>query len=97
MYRLTCFSPFHHLESLTFRVELFLDIRHVLRALYGLRGSKMEYLNLAFNFRYKDTPVPLDEDDIRYLSTMCIKKLDISTNDISKIPLLSANRVLRDV
>ena len=90
------FSPFHHLQSLTFRVELLLDIRHVLRALYGLRGKTMEYLNLAFNFRFKDTPVQVDEDDIQYLSTMCIKRLDISHNGISKLPFsLSDSRFAR--
>ena len=38
----------------------------------------MEYLNLAYNFDQNDEQIPLDDDDIRYLSTICVKQVDLT-------------------
>ena len=79
------FSPFHHLRRFSFTAEYTCNIRKVLRALYGLKGLQMEYLNLANNINLKYEPLALDDDDIQYLSTICVKGVDLSNTRISKL------------
>ena len=79
------FSPFHHLRRFSFTAEYTCNIRHVLRALYGLKGLQMEYLNLANNINLKYEPLALDDVDIQYLSTICVKRVDLSNTRISKL------------
>ena len=79
------FSPFHHLRRFRFITQK-CNIRQVLRALYGLQGLQMEYLNLAYNFDQNDEQIPLDDEDIRYLSTICVKQVDLTRSKISKLP-----------
>ena len=80
------FSPFHHLKILTFNIGMRCNIRQALRALYGLRGRRMEYLNLANNILNNARATELREQDIYYLTTMCIKRVDLSRCSIFRIP-----------
>ena len=80
-------SPFSHLQNLRFRIALRFNIQTALRALYGLRGRTMDYLNLANNFFYNSKQVQLTEQDVYYLSTMCVRRVDLTDNKISKIPI----------
>ena len=79
------FSPFRHLRELTFNIGEVCNIQKALRALCGLRGRRMEYLNLANNFLDSAWPIQLTNKDIRYLKTMCIKRVDLR-RCITRIP-----------
>ena len=46
----------------------------------------MDYLNLANNFFYGSKAVQLTEQDVSYLSTMCVRRIDLTDNAISNIP-----------
>ena len=80
------FSPFQNLKELSLNVRPQCDIRRALRALYGLQGKEMEYLYMSGNFFSFAEVTILTEKDIQYLSTMCVKRVDLSNCDIAKIP-----------
>ena len=80
------FSPFQNLKELNLNVRPQCDIRRALKALYGLQGKEMEYLNMSGNFFSFAEVTTLTEKDIQYLSTMCVKRVDLSNCDIAKIP-----------
>ena len=80
------FSPFQNLKELHLNIRPQCDIRRALRALYGLQGKEMEYLNMSGNFFSFAEVTTLTEKDIQYLSTMCVKRVDLSNCDISRIP-----------
>ena len=80
------FSPFLHLTDLTFNIGLRCDIRQALRALFGLKGRRMENLNLNNNLLYAARATHLTDQDIYYLKTMCVKRVDLSRCSVSKIP-----------
>ena len=79
------FSPFYHLTTLYLNLRPLCGIRQALRSLYGLRGTQMEYLDLSNNFFDYAKGITLNEKDIKYLSTMCIKRVDLSHNFLEKI------------
>ena len=79
-------SPFHHLKQLYLNIRPYCDIRKALRALYGLRERQMEYLNISRNFLTIAKMTPLNNNDIKYLSTICVKKVDLSGSFIANIP-----------
>ena len=80
------FSPFRHLRQLIFSTAHTCNFRQVLKMLFGLQGMQMDYLNLTHNVAALDQPSALNDKDIKYLSTMCIKRVDFSQNRISKLP-----------
>ena len=85
------FSPFSHLKELTLNIGERCNIRKALKALYGLRGRQMEYLNLANNFLNAARPIQLTDQDISFLKTMCIKRVDLRRNTIFRIPFSIAD------
>ena len=89
-------SPFHHISKLTFTVGSLCGIRKVLKALHGLRGKSMEYLDLSYNYLDPERLTALTDNDIQYLSTMCVKKVDLSSCALSSIPYkISVTRFAR--
>ena len=85
------FSPFRHLQELTFNIGKRCTILPVLRALYGLQGRQMKLLNLSNNYLSAAIPIQLTDEDIYFLTTMCVKRVDISRCSISRIPYTIAD------
>ena len=56
----------------------------------------MDYLNLSSNFLDIAKIATLSDNDIKYLATMCIKRVDLSRNFIAKIPYTISDLRLAD-
>ena len=85
------FSQFRYLRQLKFSTAHTCNIRQVLKMLYGLQRLQMDYLKLTNNVATLDQSRALNDKDIEYLSTMCIKRVDLSHNKISKLPYNISN------
>ena len=85
------FSPFPHLRELTLNIGKRCTIRKALKTLYGLQGRQMELLNLSNNYLTSAIPIQLTEKDIYYLTTMCVRRVDLSRCTITKIPYTIAD------
>ncbi|OWF40420.1 Toll-like receptor 7 [Mizuhopecten yessoensis] len=78
-------SPLRKLTSLELNSEHTRTNREVLRALYGLQDRKLESLTLSFNNVNYNRMISLGKSDFFYLSTICVKKLNLSGNAIGWI------------
>ncbi|XP_021372369.1 toll-like receptor 4 [Mizuhopecten yessoensis] len=79
--------PFQNLSSLYLNSRRYNDIRSVLPIIYGLRGRTMETIRLSYNYARNAGTVRLGKWDIRFLSTVCVRKLILSDNAIESISI----------
>ncbi|OWF49735.1 Toll-like receptor 2 type-1 [Mizuhopecten yessoensis] len=86
-FEINALAPFHNLVSLKFHSGRTMNIRDVQKTLYGLQKRKMEYLELTDNYFRSVSSIFLMKSDFVYLRTICVRKIDLSMNNIEGIEM----------
>ena len=77
--------PFHRLKNLLIRFGQYAGIKDVLRSLFGLSHRNLSSLNLASNVLSPPLSQILTDKDLAALGNICVKRLDLSRNEITSI------------
>ncbi|KAK3102949.1 hypothetical protein FSP39_015192 [Pinctada imbricata] len=78
--------PFVNLNgSLLIHLGYYCSIKDVLRSLYGIRNRILESLYLGQNWLISGSVQYINDKDLKYLSSICVKKLDLSWDSIARI------------